>query len=152
MRLVQVEPQPVKWEHKLIFEVELENAGPAPFRIPWATVCDVNVDDPDLVTVDVSLMPVGYPDSDHLAFGVVFGSRKDTNTTRAIAPREKVRIRFASEAREGQGIVRQRLEGQPKVIVDIVARFAFVRGGEKEYAPLLSRNIVALEIVKQTEH
>ncbi len=67
MRLVQVEPKPVKWLHKLIFEVELENAGAAPFRIPWATECDVNVDDPDLVTVDVSLMPVGYPDSDQIS-------------------------------------------------------------------------------------
>ena len=47
LRLVDIEPQPLRVGGKVTYEVELENVGAAPFLIPWGTICDVPWNDPN---------------------------------------------------------------------------------------------------------
>ena len=45
LRLIGIEPRPLREGGKVTYEVELKNVGAVPLLIPWGTICDVMASD-----------------------------------------------------------------------------------------------------------
>lgn len=151
LRLIDVKPRPLRWLNRVVYEIELENVGTRTVILPWASECEVSMEDANLVTVGISLVLRSGSDSQVVAFAAIYGSKMNAATTRAITPGEKVRIRLAAVV-SGRKNLLKNLPGELEVTVNAIAEFTFVRGPERDHAPLKSSNVVALEVVRPDEY
>ena len=154
LRLVDIEPLPLPRFGKVVYEVELENVGAAPFLIPWGTICDVTWNDPNKLTAGVSLILDEYPESGSFAYGSAYGMMNDPRTTRSLAPGEKVRIRlsevFNLSGSNTPDPVKKLLEYQEKAIIDVRAVLNLTGKPYRKYffAERKSSNVVAVEVTR----
>ena len=154
LRLVDIEPLPLPRFGKVVYEVELENVGAAPFLIPWGTICDVTWNDPNKLTAGVSLILDEYPESGFFAYGSAYGMMNDPRTTRSLAPGEKVRIRL-SEVFNLLGSntpdpVKKLFEYQEKAVIDVRGSIYLSGKPYRKYflATKKSSNVVAVEVTR----
>lgn len=152
LRLMNVNPHPLRWSGSVAYDIELLNEGKEPVSFPWATECDVRWDDPALVTVGVGLKIEGDPGNEPFAFVVIYGSKADERQMRRIAPGERVTVRVVGllrGARAGGDIVR-RLEAQPKINANVLVEMTLIRGGDRwrPYLPMRSVNAMAVDILR----
>jgi hypothetical protein len=152
LRLVDIEPLPLREGGKVTYEVELENVGAAPFLIPWGTICDVTWNDPNKLTAGVSLILDEYPESGFFAYGSAYGMMNDPRTTRSLAPGEKVRIRLSGTIyySDYPDPVKKLLEYQEKAVIDVRGSI-YLRGKPYRkyfFATKKSSNVVAVEVTR----
>ena len=155
LRLIGIEPRPLREGGKVTYEVELENVGAAPFLIPWGTICDVTWNDPNKLTAGVSLILDEYPESGFFAYGVAYGMMNDPRTTRSLAPGEKVRIRlsegFNLSGSNTPDPVKKLLEYQEKAVIDVRGSIHLRGKPYRKYflATKKSSNVVAVEVSRK---
>ena len=158
LRLVDIEPQPLRVGGKVTYEVELENVGAAPFLIPWGTICDVPWNDPNnpnKLSAGVSLILDEYSERSSFAYGRrVYGMMDNPRIMRSLAPGEQVRIRVSStidfSRSDAPDLARRLLKYQTKAVIDVRAS-VYLRG--KPYwkyasAERKSSNVVAVEVTR----
>ena len=151
LRLVAIEPLPLREGSKVTYEVELENVGDAPFLIPWGEKCYVpRYDDPSKLTAGVSLILDEYSESPKLARDWARGATNEPRTTRSLAPGEKARIRLSGTPNYSNypDELKRRLEYQEEAMIDVRAEL-LLRGKPYRkygYVRRKSSNVVAVEI------
>ena len=153
LRLIGIEPRPLREGGKVTYEVELENVGAAPFLIPWGTICDVTWNDPNKLTAGVSLILDEYPESGFFAYGVAYGMMNDPRTTRSLAPGGKARIRLSGTIyySDYPDPVKKLLEYQEKAVIDVRGSI-YLRGKPYRkyfFATKKSSNVVAVEVTRK---
>ena len=154
LRLVDIEPLPLRLGGKVTYEVELENVGAAPFLIPWGTICDVTWNDPNTLKAGVSLILDEYPESGFFAYEVAYGMMNDPRTTRSLAPGEKMRIRlsdvFNLSTSNTPDRVKKLLECQEKAVIDVRGSIYLSGKPYRKYflAERKSSNVVAVEVTR----
>lgn len=146
LRLVSVGPPALRWLDRVVYEIDLENRGTTPLAIPWASQCDVPMEDPNLTTVSVCLAIADNPTREWFGCTAVFGVKTDPRTMRAIAPHEKVRIRLAGIVYGSTKSLYEQLEPGEKARIEIRGRVAFME--DNRYSSLLSTNVASVELIK----
>ena len=158
LRLIGIEPRPLREGGKVTYEVELKNVGAAPFLIPWGTICDVAWnDDPNEVSAGVSLILDEYPERSPFAYGRgAYGMMDTPRITRSLAPGEKVRIRLSGIidfSRDDPPDPVRALDYQTKTVIDVRAVLhltgkPYKKYGYGNYVNRKSSNIVAVGVTR----
>ena len=158
LRLIGIEPRPLREGGKVTYEVELENVGAAPLLIPWGTICDVMAsDDTNEVAVGVSLIADEYPESptfvSNSKYG--YGLMDDPRTTRSLAPGGKARIRLSGTIyySDYPDQLKNRLNYQTQAIIDVRAMLhltgkPYKKYGYGNYVNRKSSNVAAVEVTR----
>ena len=163
LRLVDIEPRPLREGGKVTYEVELENVGAAPFLIPWGTECDLLRgrgphrrvrNDPNKVSAGVSLILDEYPERSPFAYGRgAYGMMDTPRITRSLAPGEKVRIRLSGIidfSRDDPPDPVRALDYQTKTVIDVRASIYLHGRPYRKYisGKRKSSNVVAVEVTR----
>ena len=151
LRLVAVEPLPLRNGSRVTYEVELENVGTVPFLIPWGTKCDVlQYDDLSKFRASVSLILDEYPESSSLAIDLAYGTTDDPRTMSSLAPGGKVRVRLDDTVyfSDYPNELKTQLTYQTQTNIDVRAKLYLSGKPYRKYgfAERKSSNVVAVEI------